>query len=96
MTLLRLFAAGALMLAHNVAATDIYVSPEGSDAAGDGSQAHPVATLLKAQTLARKAMAFHGGTTENVTVHLGPGLYYQRDALAFTGLDSGRGGRRMR
>jgi hypothetical protein len=80
-------------------ASDIYVSPSGSDTTGDGTQAHPVATLTKAQQLARKALlvpAPEGLATDNVTVHLGAGLYYQRDALVFNGLDSGRAGRRMR
>ena len=42
------------------AAADIYVSPGGSDTAGDGSQAHPVATLTKAQQIARRELVSTG------------------------------------
>ena len=34
--------------------------------------------------------------TSDVVVHVGAGTYYQREALVLTGLDAGRGGRRMR
>ena len=90
-----------MVAAANVAAADIYVSPSGSDTRGDGTQAKPFATLPKAQLAARKALAAaagagDGGAGGDVTVHLGPGKYYQSEPLVLTALDSGRNGGRMK
>jgi hypothetical protein len=81
------------------AATDIHVSPTGSDASGDGSAAKPFASLPKAQLAARKALAelsLDPRAAADVTVHLGAGRYHQREPLVLTALDSGRNGGRMR
>jgi hypothetical protein len=76
--------------------TDIHVSPSGSDTAGDGSASWPFATLVRGQTEARKALADVASGGGDVTVHVGPGRYYQSEPLTFTSADSGWGGRRMR
>ncbi len=64
-------------------AADLYVSPAGSDA-NAGTQASPVATLAKAQSLARR---FAG--KESVTVHVADGIYYLPETLVFRPADSG-------
>ena len=95
-------ATGALVLCMVVAvskASDIYVSPSGSDTDGDGTQARPFTTLPKAQIAARKALADTESSDvvgSDVTVHLGSGKYYQREPLVLTTLDSGRKGGRMK
>ena len=50
-------ALGLALHAAGASAADIYVSPTGSDASGDGSSGKPFATLPKAQLAARKALA---------------------------------------
>jgi hypothetical protein len=84
----------AAVASASAAGSDIFVSPSGSDASGDGSQAKPFATLPKAQLAARKALADTVGG--DVTVHLGAGKYYQSEPLVLTALDSGKNGGRMR
>lgn len=63
---------------------DIYVSPDGSDAA-DGSREHPFATLERAIKAARVLKAHKQGVT--VCVHAGE---YLTDGLVLTSEDSGR------
>ena len=64
-------------------AGDIYVSLSGNDA-NQGTQALPVASLAKAQSLARP---FSG--IEAVTVHVADGVYYLPETLVFELADSG-------
>ena len=97
---LALAAAHAAAAAATAAGTasDIYVSPAGSDASGDGTRAKPFETLATAQLAARKALAAvaNDASGGDVTVHLGAGRYYQSEPLVLTALDSGRGGGRMK
>ena len=79
---LGLLLAAAAVASASAAGSDIFVSPSGSDASGDGSQAKPFATLPKAQLAARKALADTVG--DDVTVHLGAGKYYQSEPLVLT------------
>ncbi|QDV45704.1 hypothetical protein Enr13x_55830 [Stieleria neptunia] len=64
-------------------ARDIFVSPAGDDA-NDGSAAAPVATLGRAQSLARQSAG-----TAPVTVSVADGVYYLPETLTFTAADSG-------
>jgi hypothetical protein len=73
---------------------ELYVSP-GAAPGGDGTVAKPFQTLSAAQAGVRALIAGKK-LTSDVTVHLGPGTYYQRDALRFTGADAGRDGHRIR
>ena len=60
----------------------IVVSPKGDDKSGDGSLAHPFATIHRAQIAARAAGA-------GSTVSIRAGMYYLSSALVLTELDSG-------
>eukprot|EP01052_Picozoa_sp_SAG31_P006453 SAG31_NODE_297_length_18175_cov_68.266659_9_plen_338_part_00 len=73
------------LLLHSTIAEEIFVSPSGSDASGDGSRSQPFATLNKAQTAARGASPSHPVTT----VRIGAGQYYQPSPLVLTAADSG-------
>ncbi|WP_182869033.1 PDZ domain-containing protein [Stieleria mannarensis] len=64
-------------------AIEIYVSPTGDDAS-DGSAAAPVATLARAQHLARQSAG-----KAAVTVSVADGVYYLSETLTFTPADSG-------
>ena len=90
---LPMFTALIAATAAAASASEIYVSPTGSDSNGDGTHAKPFATLPAAQAAARKALRVAGG---DVTVHVGAGRYYQREPLVLSSLDSGRDGGRMR
>jgi len=65
-------------------AADIHVSPTGVDA-NHGTASSPVATLARAQSLARTASA--KGEAVMVTVH--GGIYYLPETLVFDARDSG-------
>ncbi|TWT91230.1 sulfatase-like hydrolase/transferase [Neorhodopirellula pilleata] len=69
--------------AKSTLASDIYVSPSGSDT-NQGTQSSPVASLAKAQSLAR---TFSG--IESVTVHVADGVYYLPETIVFEPADSG-------
>ncbi|WP_084583225.1 pectate lyase [Sphingomonas azotifigens] len=62
----------------------IAVSPQGSDD-GDGSAAHPYATLARAQAAVRRLNADH-----DVTVQIADGLYRLTTPLRFTAADGGQ------
>jgi hypothetical protein len=64
----------------------LYVSPAGSDASGDGSEAKPFATLQKAQAAVRRTPVASRPAT---TVYLRAGTYYLGETLAFGPEDSG-------
>jgi hypothetical protein len=66
-----------------VCATDIYVSPAGSDRS-PGNRARPLASLPAAQKMARKLKS-----SGPVTVWLRAGTYYLAAPLLFTPEDSG-------
>ena len=66
------------------------VSPQGSDE-GDGSAAHPFATLARAQAAVRGLNADH-----DVTVQLADGVYRLRTPLRFTASDGGQDGYTVR
>ena len=78
-------AIGALLglMSASTEAADIYVSPHGADT-NSGTANQPLATLAGAQKLARKDAG-----SEAVTVHVGDGVYYLPETLAFTPKDSG-------
>ena len=67
-----------------LSATEIYVSP-GGDNANPGSLQQPLATLQKAQQVARLARS----KGQPVTVFLRGGAYYLAEPLVFTPADSG-------
>ncbi len=64
-------------------ASDFYVSQSGKDA-NQGTQASPVASLAKVQSLARSLSGI-----ESVTVHVADGVYYLPETLVFEQADSG-------
>ena len=64
-------------------ATDLYVSPQGSDSQS-GEAGAPVKSLAMAQ---EKARAFVG--KEAVTIHVADGIYYLPEALVLEAQDSG-------
>jgi Right handed beta helix region len=64
----------------SLTAADVYLSPTGNDAA-DGSPAHPVASLARAQTLLRQS--------HSTNAILDQGTYYLPDTLVLTAEDSG-------
>ncbi|KAK4144163.1 pectin lyase [Dichotomopilus funicola] len=73
-----------------VAALDFYISPTGSDN-NDGSSADAsFATIEHAQGAVRDQIS--SSLTDNITVHLAPGLYPVAETLNFTAEDSGRDG----
>ena len=85
-----------LLLAASVplsssSATDIWVSPSGSDTTGDGTAARPFGTLPRAQKAVRSIIAADSGLlqTTNITVNVGPGVYYLPSGLHFMAADSG-------
>lgn len=73
----------AIMAAGCIHATDLYVSPNGSDT-NCGSKVAPVASLERAKDLAR---AYAGKMP--ITVHVADGIYYLPETLIFTPADSG-------
>jgi len=68
----------------------IAISPGGSDD-GDGSPAHPFATLQRAQLAVRRLNRNH-----DVTVRVADGIYRLRAPLRFTALDGGQNGYTVR
>ncbi|MEO1618403.1 MAG: hypothetical protein AAFV88_21300 [Planctomycetota bacterium] len=64
-------------------AFDIYVHPAGDDREA-GNKAKPVATLARAQQLARSKAG-----QEPITVHVADGVYYLTETLTFDPADSG-------
>ena len=63
---------------------DIYVSPKGSDTEGDGSEAHPYATIDRAREAARELTA----DGDSVTVNVGEGKYFLEEPIVFGPEDS--------
>ena len=63
---------------------DIYVSPQGSDSEGDGSEENPYATLDKAREAVRELTADGG----SATVSVGEGKYFLEDPVVFGPEDS--------
>ena len=63
-------------------------------AGGDGSAASPFSTLAAAKAAVRAALQA-GPLASDLTVHVGPGTYYQREALQFSSADAGRDGYRV-
>lgn len=73
-----------LKLSCQLHAVDVYVSPDGDDLA-TGAQNEPVASLQRAQDLARS----YAGK-EAVTVHFADGIYYLPETLVLSSQDSGK------
>jgi len=67
---------------------ELFVSPQGSDA-GDGSQAAPFATIVRAQ---QEARTLNGDMTGDIVVNLGAGTYMLDETLNFSPEDSGTNG----
>jgi hypothetical protein len=86
----------ACLLAHfaasilSVSALDFYVASNGSDTNTGTSNQQALKTLSKAQQVVRSQIA--SSMTENVTVHVGPGIYTLSAPLTFTADDSGKNG----
>ena len=79
--------------AASALAVSLFVSPTGSDAAGDGSRAAPFASVARAQAAVRAATA--NATlplTQDAVVSLDAGLYIWPEPLRFGAADSGSGG----
>lgn len=73
-----------------VAALDFYVSPTGSDD-NDGTSADAsFGTIEHAQDAVRDELS--SSLSDNITVHLAPGIYTTPQTLNFTAEDSGRDG----
>ena len=86
---------GALLCFHAAAelraaaSSTFYVSPTGSDAAGDGSVAHPWASWSHAAVALRPLLP---SMTSDLTVRFEPGTYALSRAVMLTPADSGRNG----
>ncbi|KKL97161.1 hypothetical protein LCGC14_1837200, partial [marine sediment metagenome] len=76
-----------LRLLRWATATEIYISPTGSDSIGDGSAARPYRTLLKARNVLRDTASVAGAR-----VWLNDGTYELTSAFALTDADSGVSG----
>ena len=84
----------ALLIIATVTASgsssDYFVSStKGDDTSGDGSAAHPFATIQKAQQAVRTHLASSPALAGNVTVNIDVGKYYVPAGLNFSSLDSG-------
>ena len=66
------------------ATADIYVSVNGNDETGDGSQSAPFATLGKAKEYVRTL-----SKASDITVNIGEGEYYVNSSVSFSSQDSG-------
>jgi hypothetical protein len=75
----------------NSGAQDVWVAPNGSDAA-PGTASHPVRTLQHARDLVRSRAAH---LTSDLTVHLAPGTFRLNQPLALDARDSGGNGHRI-
>jgi hypothetical protein len=84
--LASILAAQALL----AAATDIYVSLDGSDSNTGDSEDNPFRTLSKAQETVRSLTA--DALLDDVNVHIAPGKYVLSAPLRFDALDSGNNG----
>ena len=73
-------------------ALKIYVEKSGSDS-GDGSKAHPYATVLRAQRAARELAK---AAEADIEVVIGGGTYFQTETLSFNEQDSGKGELKVR
>jgi hypothetical protein len=82
-------AAAVAVAAASAPPPAFWVSPAGSDG-NDGSAGAPFATLARAQSAMRAAIA--GGMTGNGTVTVLPGTYITPTPLVFGPADSGQGG----
>jgi hypothetical protein len=69
---------------RNIAHT-VYVSPDGNDVSGDGSQSNAFATIAKAQEVVRSLDKSNG----DIVVKIADGLYELDQTLAFDENDSG-------
>ena len=76
------------MLCAVGALADFFVSPSGSDS-GDGSAAHPWATIARAQVGVRAAAP---SMASDIVVWIAPGAYAQPTTLLFSAADSGVNG----
>jgi hypothetical protein len=74
---------GLAAIATASSAADIYVSVIGRDS-NPGTSSLPVATLVKAKSLASSIVG-----KESVTVHVADGTYYLPETIVFTKADSG-------
>jgi hypothetical protein len=75
-----------LLVAVSVTALDVYVSPGGNDA-NPGTATQPLASLPRARTVVRQALA--AGLTADVTVLLADGTYELTEPLVFGPEDGG-------
>ncbi|MBO4897695.1 MAG: fibronectin type III domain-containing protein, partial [Clostridia bacterium] len=69
-----------------------YVSPNGSDTTGNGTQAKPYKTLARAQEAVR---AENAGMQGDIVVSIAGGTYYMDEPLSFRKEDSGKNGHRV-
>ena len=69
----------------------LFVSPEGDDS-GDGSAAHPFATLERAREAVRVLKLAVGMPSGGITVSVGPGHYPRRSSFVLGPQDGGREG----
>lgn len=67
-------------MANEQKTIEIFVAVNGSDTSGDGSYEHPFATIPAAQAAIRK-MIENGGLTQDVTICLRAGTYYQKKPI---------------
>lgn len=71
---------------------EIYISPAGDDAAGDGSQEKPYASLEKAKSEVQK---INSDMTGDIYVYLDGGEYYMDKTVEFGPEDSGTNGHQI-
>ena len=79
------------LLASSLVASEIHISPAGSDS-NDGTAAKPFATIQRGQQAVREASAANPGHRELTHVVLHGGTYRQTTPLVFTPDDSGSEG----
>ncbi|KAK1753332.1 pectin lyase-like protein, partial [Echria macrotheca] len=78
----------AALLWRDVAAADIYVSSSGSDTNDGSASSSPIKSIAAAQKAVRNQLK--RSSTENVTVHLAPGVYLLSEPLRLTDQDSAK------
>jgi hypothetical protein len=82
-----------LMMLSQTMAQHIFVSVfQGDDIHGDGSSAHPFASIARGQQAVRTILAGTKALTSNITVMIAGGQYYVPEGLKFDSQDSGRDG----